>query len=276
MEYVDGKTLDEVLKAHSFLGCAWTDQDRDLVCALRQKPNETTALWRIQTERPSTTQILPFSEGASHPQISLASRRLLFDRFNADTNIWRAPDPGYNRSVHVAASQFISSTQREWEPLYSPDGSRIAFLSLRSGQAEIWVARENGSETRMLTTLGEVDALGWSPDGISIIFARKGDIYVVDSLRGFPKQITCEPPVMALRPCYSPDGLWIYFACDRSGSRQIWRMPAGRGSAVQLTTNGEARVIGSADGRLLLYTKIDRAGTSLTRSLTWRLTSQMA
>ncbi len=49
---------------------------------------------------------------------------------------------------------------------------------LRSGQAEIWVAREDGSETRMLTTLGEVDALGWSPDGKSIIFARKGDIYM--------------------------------------------------------------------------------------------------
>jgi len=57
-------------------------------------------------------------------------------------------------------------------PAYSPDGKRLAFLSTRSGERQIWLLDgENGGEPRLLTTLRHgVNAFAWSPDGTRLAF----------------------------------------------------------------------------------------------------------
>ncbi len=259
--------LIDWVKPTAFIGCAWAEGDRDLVCALRQPARASPALWRIDTERQSPPVIVPFSEDAADPDISLTARRLVFDRFKADANIWRAANPTYNGRSSPAPARFISSTQYDSEPQYSPDGSKIAFLSSRSGQMEIWIAGHDGSEPRMLTSLGSVGGPHWSPDGKSVMFARAGEVYTVDSLGGAPKRIACEPALKAFWLTYSHDGQWIYLLReDRPG---IWRMPAGGGAAVQITANHAARPIESADGRFLFYARNEGAETSL-----WRMPSR--
>ena len=101
------------------------------------------------------------------------------------------------------AGLFISSTQLDGFPAYSPDGSRIAFFSARSGQGELWVADGNGSDLQMLTSMGKVEPPRWSPDGKSIVFAREGKIYRVDSAGGIPKEVVLAPGVKAKEPSYS-------------------------------------------------------------------------
>jgi Tol biopolymer transport system component len=56
-------------------------------------------------------------------------------------------------------------------------------------------------------------------------------------------------------PSWSRDGRWIYFVSDRTGKDQLWKMPAGGGEAVQVTRNGGATGLESADGKTLYYAK---------------------
>jgi dipeptidyl aminopeptidase/acylaminoacyl peptidase len=56
-------------------------------------------------------------------------------------------------------------------------------------------------------------------------------------------------------PNWSRDGRWVYFASDRTGSAEIWKVPAEGGTAVQLTKNGGYRPIASADGEFVYYEK---------------------
>jgi hypothetical protein len=56
-----------------------------------------------------------------------------------------------------------------------------------------------------------------------------------------------------MRPAWSLDGKWIFFASDRTGDHEIWRMPAAGGSLERITRNGGLDPIVSPDGRHLYY-----------------------
>ncbi len=58
-----------------------------------------------------------------------------------------------------------------------------------------------------------------------------------------------------VRPAWSLDGTWIYFASDRTGDYQIWKMPSAGGTPVRITRNGGLDPIVSPDGRHLYYAK---------------------
>jgi hypothetical protein len=60
----------------------------------------------------------------------------------------------------------------------------------------------------------------------------------------------------ALAPSYSHDGKSIFFASDRSGRSEIWRIPVAGGQAVQVTRDGGAMPLESPDGKLLVYVKL--------------------
>src|SRR5690348_9607649 len=66
----------------------------------------------------------------------------------------------------------ISSTRDDVNPQFSPDGSRIAFVSTRSGHPEIWACNSDGSKAVQLTSFGgaAVNDPRWSPDGERIAF----------------------------------------------------------------------------------------------------------
>ncbi|MDD2511927.1 MAG: PDZ domain-containing protein [Proteiniphilum sp.] len=75
-----------------------------------------------------------------------------------------------------------------------------------------------------------------TPDisGNLIAFVYAGDIWTVDADGGIAKRLTSHPG-LELFPKISPDGRWIAFSAEYSGSRQIWVMPAEGGTARQLT-----------------------------------------
>src|SRR4051794_33456596 len=75
------------------------------------------------------------------------------------------------------AAQSISSTD-DYHPQYSPDGSKIAFASRRSGKEEIWVVNSDGSSPVQLTSFNG-PATGcprWSADGKSLAFDSRADV----------------------------------------------------------------------------------------------------
>jgi len=67
-----------------------------------------------------------------------------------------------------------------------------------------------------------------------VAFVYAGDIWTVNASGGEDKRLTSHDG-LELFPKISPDGKWIAFSAEYSGSRQIWVMPSAGGSARQLT-----------------------------------------
>jgi Tol biopolymer transport system component len=87
------------------------------------------------------------------------------------------------------------------------------------------------------------------------IGANAEDVCVIGSGGGTPRQLT-KDPARDILPSWSRDGKRIYFASDRSGTFQTWKIAAdGSAPAVQVTRNGGFGGVESADGRFLFYGK---------------------
>jgi len=167
--------------------------------------------------------------------------------------------------VRVVAGYGLSSTQQESAPQYSPDGTRIAFQSLRSGTQEIWVCRDGGTDLVRLTSFGGplTGSPNWSPDGQQIVFDSRPEghshIYVIGLNGGQPRAVT-HGDYNDIVPSWSRDGHWIYFGSNRSGSWQIWKVPAVGGQPQQVTKQGGFVGVESSDGKWLFYAKGDQPG----------------
>ncbi|MGZ7078869.1 MAG: protein kinase domain-containing protein [Thermoanaerobaculia bacterium] len=117
------------------------------------------------------------------------------------------------------------SPMAAWDPVVSPDGQRIAFLSDRSGQIEIWTSNPAGGELQQMTQFGRPIAqhasgnsesvLGasaspsWFPDSRSLAFVSMGSVQAAWKMTiGTPalERLTDAP---ANTPKVSPDGNWI-------------------------------------------------------------------
>ena len=154
----------------------------------------------------------------------------------------------------------IASQGNSVHPQFSPDGTRIAFDSDRSGYQEIWVCNRDGSDPVQVTSMpGSAGTPRWSPDGRSLAFdfrpKEQSEIYVVEVPGGVPRQITTVPGANNVVPSWSRDGQWVYFA-SKGGEKdfQVWKVPIRGGPAVQMTRNGGFAPLEADDG-FLYYTK---------------------
>ena len=95
-------------------------------------------------------------------------------------------------------------------PTWSPDGSQVAFVSLLSGNLDIWTVPAVGGAPVQVTTDPNNDASPtWSPDGSQIAFASTGmenfNIWSVPAEGGAPVQVTTGDSD-DWSPSWSPDG----------------------------------------------------------------------
>lgn len=118
------------------------------------------------------------------------------------------------------------------EPAVSPDGTKIAFSSDRSGKPMIYTMDMNGKNLKRLTFAGNYNASPtWSPDGKKIAFAGfdKGnfDIFIINADGSGLKKLTKAKKTNGRwsnneSPTFSPDGSLIMFTSDRSGTHQLY------------------------------------------------------
>ncbi len=94
-----------------------------------------------------------------------------------------------------------------------------------------------------------------SPDGTTIAFAYKGDIFTVPVTGGSATQITSNP-AFDNYPVWSPDSKWIAFTSKREGSFNVWMVSRHGGTPKQLTrsTNGGVPVRWLDGGHVLYNT----------------------
>jgi Tol biopolymer transport system component len=108
-------------------------------------------LWRVSVAGGIPERLAVDSPSAFYPAISLQGDRLAYRDGSLHTNIWRIELDGRERAVG-AAKPLMRSNVGEDAPQFSPDGTQVAFSSLRSGSPEVWVARADGSEAIQLTS----------------------------------------------------------------------------------------------------------------------------
>ena len=264
----------------SIHGLSWTPDSRGIVYDV----DEPTAsrLWRIRVngEGPGRGSPVPdIPMDARNPSISRtrpgAPARLAFQTITRDVDL-RLMDLDARLVNDALESQpFSSSTRIEGSARFSADGSRVAFVSFRSGAEEIWVAGRDGSGLQQVTSLGAagISVGGWSPDGSQIAFEAaiggNTDVYLVERNGGHLRRLTTEPSIDGI-PSWSGDGQWIYFASTRGGViPDTWRVSADGGQASRLTRHGGFEPRESHDRRYLFY--LDRGPGQLAIGGTARL-----
>ncbi len=186
-------------------------------------------------------------------------------------DLWTVPITGGQ------ATRLTSSTGYDWNPIWSPDGSKIAFMSDRYGSEDLYVINARGGTPERITFSTNNDYLSsWLPDGSGLVFSsrrggpwpdnREPHIIYFDSPDGYgpsaPEKIFHCPGYGAV---YSPDESLIAFEFGpgngyREGYRgthkeDIWVYNTGNGQFTQVTNNdvGNMNPTWSADGSLLYY-----------------------
>jgi Tol biopolymer transport system component/DNA-binding winged helix-turn-helix (wHTH) protein len=154
----------------------------------------------------------------------------------------------------------INSTRDDSSPQFSPDNSRIVFMSGRSGFNEIWMADADCGNATQLTNFRElpVGSPRWSPDGKKILFDRlvneQAELFIYELESGQVRKLT-DNQTPDFLPAWSADGSEIFFCSERQPSQEIWKMKENGEETVRLTKNGGFESWASDDGTSLYYIK---------------------
>ncbi len=144
-------------------------------------------------------------------------------------------------------------------PVWAPNGKKIAFVSDRDGNREIYVMNADGNEQLNLTRNPAEDwTPSWSPDGKRIAFASFRDdnweIYVM-AANGSKQQRLTSNRSADYSPIWSPDGQNLAFASDRDGNLEIYIMAADGSNQTRFTFHDatDQSPVWSPDGTQLAW-----------------------
>ncbi|MGH9366368.1 MAG: winged helix-turn-helix domain-containing protein [Thermoanaerobaculia bacterium] len=242
------------------MGSAWSDDGQSVLFSSSRAG--IYSLWRVPSGGGEPEWVAGGGAKMKHPSAARSRRLLAYESWVYEVNLWRAPArPG----LPATASRLTESTD-EWnyEPAISPDGTRVAFVSTRSGATEVWVAGSDGSEPSRLTSFGgaRVETPRWSPDGRRLVFSARAparsDLYAIDAAGSVPERLTKHGD--ALAPEWSRDGRSITFTSRGAGSWQVWRLNLETRRRTAVTTQGGYASRESPDGRWIFFTRPETPG----------------
>ena len=172
------------------------------------------------------------------------------------------------------AQLLIGGVPFDAQPVYSPDGDRIAFVSDRSGSENLWIANADGTGARQLSRDNGMETFSspaWSRDGRSVFVSRKAGrrdefglwLYDMDGGTGTRLEEPKPPFGEMLDAVASLDGNFIYYSGKSRAAATLFFSPnwdvlrrdlrTGAISSVVTAPGGALRPVLSPDGRQLVY-----------------------
>ena len=199
-------------------------------------------------------EIRDFNSQADDYDVAPSGRRIAF---SIHGEIFTAP------TEEGDLRQITDSPARDKEPLYSPDGKSIAFISDRSGREEIYITAADGTgEPQKITDLDTLKfSFAWSPNSKEIAFTASDSKlrkYSVDTKQ--TSELSSSKYGNIGAPVWSPDGKWIAFSKpDYVRTSDVYLISSGGGEERRVTFDSfnEGNPQFTHDGRKLFFVRTD-------------------
>jgi Tol biopolymer transport system component len=236
-------------------GLAWNADDASLIVA--NDSGDGGGLWKLAAD--GAMSRLPFGEEGSAP--TRHGNDIAYVRAHQSVDIWRMDLAAHE--PQQTAQRLIFSTRSEMTPQYSPDGTRIAFQSNRSGSAEIWMSDADGANPVRLTEFNGplAGAPQWCADGKRVALDARSSgsssIWIVDIDERRPRPLASTNAQNSL-PAWSADCRTI-LASD--GRRSLYKLPV-EGGAAELFT-GKDSYFAQMNGGNVVYNVKQPQGVAL-------------
>ena len=185
------------------------------------------------------------------------------------------PNPGiwvheFGRSV---SARLTFDVAPDSAPVWSPDGSRIAFTAIRAGGNGLYQKNSNGAgkeEVLIPPTNDSKISNDWSRDGRFLLYTKQDpktntDLWVApltaDGQLSGPPTPFANTEFSEQQGQFSPDSRWIAYVSDESGRPEIhvraFPLPAGGGSKTLISRDGGTQPRWRRDGKELFYVSLD-------------------
>ena len=167
------------------------------------------------------------------PAFSADGARIVFSN---NGNLWIVNNDGTKPNN-------ITLDGTDFNPVWSPDGTKIAFTRIIAGHAQVFTISQFGTDDTNISNSALNDSMpAYSPDGTKIAFVRSptittmGKIWTMNADGSGQMQISLDMGNDE-RPTYSPDGTQIAFDTNADGNYEIYKIAAAGGLATRLTNN---------------------------------------
>jgi serine/threonine protein kinase/Tol biopolymer transport system component len=193
------------------------------------------------------------------PRLSPDGRRVAVSITEQDSQSWV-----YDFSRQTL-TRFTFAGSQNYDPVWTPDGKRIAFESNNSGPLNIfWQLADGSGGLERLTTSQYINApTSWSPDGQLLAFAEVNPTTgaSVSVLRMSDRKVLTfnRTQFNENEPRFSPDGRWLAYISDESGRYEVYVQPyPGPGGKFQISTEGGTEPAWNPRGKELYYRSGDK------------------
>jgi Tol biopolymer transport system component len=184
------------------------------------------------------------------PRVSPDGRRIAFDTF--DGSIWVADLANPAAARRVISGRF---------PLWSPDGTRLLFAG-PDGTRLFSQAADGRGTPELITDLARAPESWSSAAGLVSYITLSGqsdyDVWTYSPRDGSLRPLAAGPSAAQMGSRFSPDGRWLLYESNESGTFEIYVRPVADGLTAQVTQGGGRRAVWSADSREIFFEREGR------------------